>query len=132
MHSLAEEGLDAAQLARLARRLKRADVAIETAVDRAATDLFVDLPGAPAIAIESRRFADLPAEVALRLLGRALARIGDEGPVELGKLEALKSALDEVQNIVESRFRRTLAGAIVTLKDRQILVERHRRAVARS
>jgi len=60
----------------------------------------------------------------LRLLGRALARIGDEGPVELGKLEALKSALDEVQNIVESRFRRTLAGAIVTLKDRQILVER--------
>jgi len=124
MHSLAEEGLDAAQLARLARRLKRADVAIETAVDRAATDLFVDLPGAPAIAIESRRFADLPAEVALRLLGRALARIGDEGPVELGKLEALKSALDEVQNSVESRFRRTLAGAIVTLKDRQILVER--------
>src|SRR4029078_1380407 len=82
MHSLAEEGLDAAQLARLARRLKRADVAIETAVDRAATDLFVDLPGAPAIAIESRRFADLPAEVALRLLGRALARIGDEGPGE--------------------------------------------------
>ncbi|HTM72677.1 MAG TPA: tRNA lysidine(34) synthetase TilS [Pseudolabrys sp.] len=124
MHSLAEEGLDAAQLARLARRLKRADVAIETAVDRAATDLFVDLPGAPAIAIESRRFADLPAEVALRLLGRALARIGDEGPVELGKLEALKSALDEVQNSAESRFRRTLAGAIVTLKDRQILVER--------
>jgi len=124
MHSLAEEGLDAAQLARLARRLKRADVAIETAVDRAATDLFVDLPGAPAIAIESRRFADLPAEVALRLLGRALAGIGDEGPVELGKLEALKSALDEAQNSAESRFRRTLAGAIVTLKDRQILVER--------
>ena len=124
MHSLAEEGLDAAQLARLARRLKRADVAIETAVDRAATDLFVDLPGAPAIAIESRRFANLPAEVALRLLGRALARIGDEGPVELGKLEAFKSALDEAQNSAESRFRRTLAGAIVTLKDRQILVER--------
>lgn len=124
MHLLAEEGLDAAQLARLARRLKRADVAIETAVDRAVTDLFVDLPGAPAIAIESRRFADLPAEVALRLLGRALARIGDEGPVQLGKLEALKSALDEAQNSAERRFRRTLAGAIVTLKDRQILVER--------
>jgi tRNA(Ile)-lysidine synthase len=124
MHLLAEEGLDAAQLARLAHRLKRADVAIEKAVERAVTELFVELPGAPAIAIESRRFADLPAEVALRLLGRAVARVGDEGPVELGKLEALKTALDEAQNGPENRFRRTLAGAIVTLKDPQILVER--------
>lgn len=124
MHLLAEEGLDAAQLARLAHRLKRADVAIEKAVERAVTELFVELPGAPAIAIESRRFADLPAEVALRLLGRAVARIGDEGPVELGKLEALKTALDEAQNSPKNRFRRTLAGAIVTLKDPQILVER--------
>jgi tRNA(Ile)-lysidine synthase len=124
MHLLAEEGLDAAQLARLAHRLKRADVAIEKAVERAVTELFVELPGAPAIALESRRFADLPAEVALRLLGRAVARVGDEGPVELGKLEALKTALDEAQNSPKNRFRRTLAGAIVTLKDPQILVER--------
>ncbi|HET8971822.1 MAG TPA: tRNA lysidine(34) synthetase TilS [Pseudolabrys sp.] len=124
MHLLAEEGLDAAQLARLAHRLKRADVAIEKAVERAVMELFVELPGAPAIVIESRRFADLPAEVALRLLGRAVARVGDEGPVELGKLEALKTALDEAQNSPKNRFRRTLAGAIVTLKDPQILVER--------
>ncbi|MFY9686348.1 MAG: tRNA lysidine(34) synthetase TilS [Pseudolabrys sp.] len=124
MHLLAEEGLDAAQLARLARRLRRADVAIERAVERAVAELFVELPGAPAIAIEARRFADLPAEVALRLLGRAMARVGNEGPVELGKLEAFKTALDEAQNSPKNRFRRTLAGAIVTLKDPQILVER--------
>jgi tRNA(Ile)-lysidine synthase len=124
MHLLAEEGLDATQLARLAHRLRRADVAIEKAVERAVTELFVELSGAYAIAIESRRFADLPAEVALRLLGRAVARVGDEGPVELGKLEALKTALDEAQKSPKNRFRRTLAGAIVTLKDPQILVER--------
>jgi tRNA(Ile)-lysidine synthase len=124
MHMLAEEGLDAAQLARLARRLKRADVAIERAVERAVAELFVELHGAPAIAIEARRFADLPAEVALRLLGRAIARVGIEGPVELGKLEALKTVLDEAQNSPKNHFRRTLAGAIVTLKDPQILVER--------
>ena len=124
MHLLAEEGLDAAQLARLARRLKRADVAIERAVERAVAELFVELPGAPAIAIEARRFADLPAEVALRLLGLAMARVGNEGPVELGKLETLKTALDEAQNSPKNHFRRTLAGAIVTLKDPQILVER--------
>jgi tRNA(Ile)-lysidine synthase len=124
MNLLAEEGLDARQLARLAGRLRRADIAIEQAADRAVADLFVELPAAPAIAIESPRFADLPAEVALRLLGRAIARVGDEGPVELGKLEALKTALDEAQTGPEHRFRRTLAGAIVTLKDPQILVER--------
>jgi tRNA(Ile)-lysidine synthase len=124
MTSLAEEGLDARQLGRLARRLKRADSAIERAVDRAAADLLVELPTRPGVAIEARRFADLPAEVAMRLLGRAVARVGDEGPVELGKLEMLKTAFDEAQNSPKIRFRRTLAGAIVTLKDPQILVER--------
>jgi tRNA(Ile)-lysidine synthase len=123
MNLLAEEGLDAVRLARLARRLRRADAAIERAVEDAVAELFVELPAGEAIAIESRRFADLPAEVALRLLGRALARLGDEGPVELGKLETLKTALDEAQNGAEHRFRRTLAGAIVTLKDPQIIVE---------
>ncbi len=39
------------------------------------------------IVFATARFADLPAEVALRLLGRAIAHAGDEGPVELGKLE---------------------------------------------
>jgi tRNA(Ile)-lysidine synthase len=53
-----------------------------------------------------------------------VARVGDEGPVELGKLEMLKTAFDEAQNSPKIRFRRTLAGAIVTLKDPQILVER--------
>jgi tRNA(Ile)-lysidine synthase len=76
------------------------------------------------LCIEARRFADLPAEIALRLLGRAVARVGDEGPVELGKLEALKCAVDRVQTVSEQRFRRTLAGAIVTLTDRQLIVER--------
>lgn len=123
MDMLAEEGLDSGQLARLARRLRRADIAIEKAVDRAAADLAVELT-VTSVAIEARRFADLPAEIGLRLLGRAVGKVGDEGPVELGKLEALKSALDEAQNRAEYRFRRTLAGAIVTLKDPQILVER--------
>jgi tRNA(Ile)-lysidine synthase len=124
MTSLAEEGLDARQLGRLARRLKRADIAIERAVDRAVAELLVELPTTPGVAIEARRFADLPAEVAMRVLSRAMTRVGDEGPVELGKLEMLKSALDEAQNSPNNRFRRTLAGAIVTLKDPQILVER--------
>jgi tRNA(Ile)-lysidine synthase len=66
----------------------------------------------------------LPAEIALRLLGRVLTNVGDEGPVELGKLEALKSALDAAQNTDIGHFRRTLAGAVVTLAGLQLVVER--------
>ncbi len=70
-------------------------------------------------------YADLPAEISLRLLGRAVARAGNEGPVELGKLEALHEALTaamaEGRN---ARFRRTLAGAMVTLSGTKLIVER--------
>jgi tRNA(Ile)-lysidine synthase len=119
MPELAREGLDAGRLALLARRLKRADMAIEAAVDRAEAELTLS-PGV----FDAAGYARLPAEVALRLLGRALARAGDEGPVELAKLEALKAALDAARNIPNTRFRRSLAGAIVTLAGRQITVER--------
>jgi tRNA(Ile)-lysidine synthase len=124
MDALAEEGLDHHRLAQLARRLKRAEGAIEAAVDRAMGDLAVELPPSGALAIEARRFADLPAEIGLRVLGRAMSKVGNEGPVELGKLEALKCAMDYAQAAGEGRFRRTLAGAVVTLADRQLMVER--------
>ena len=123
MSALADEGLDAGRLAQIARRLRRAETAIEAAVDRAVT-MVVDMPRPHAVALEARRFAELPAEIALRLLGRLVARVGDEGPIELGKLEALNFALDSAQNTVDGRFRRSLAGAIVTLAGRQIIVER--------
>jgi tRNA(Ile)-lysidine synthase len=68
--------------------------------------------------------AKLPAEISMRLIGRAVARLGDEGPVELGKLEALNAALAAAQAAGERRFRRTLAGAIVTLADGQLAVDK--------
>ena len=124
MGTLAHEGLDARRLALLARRLKRADTAIEVVVNRAAAELLLELPAPGAVAMEARRIAGLPAEIALRLLGRAVANVGDEGPVELGKLETLKFALDDAQARDDGRFRRTLAGAVVTLAGRQIIIER--------
>ena len=123
MPALAGEGLDAGRLALLARRLKRADTAIEAAVERAARDLTVEIAGG-AVTLEARRFGDLPDEVALRLLGRAIDQVGDEGPVELAKLESLKSALDNAQKANNPRFRRSLAGAIVTLAGPLVVVER--------
>ncbi len=123
MNVLADEGLNAGRLAQLAYRLRRAEAAIESAVDGAAS-LMIDMQRAHAVALETRQFAALPDEIALRLLGRLVAQVGDEGPVELGKLETLKFALDAARNTGNRPFRRTLAGAIVTLAGRQMIVER--------
>jgi tRNA(Ile)-lysidine synthase len=79
----------------------------------------------------AEKFARLPAEVALRLLGRAIDHAGDEGPVELGKLEALHAALQAAlagasttDTSRKSRLRRTLGGALVTLAGDALLIER--------
>jgi tRNA(Ile)-lysidine synthase len=128
MPALAREGLDARRLALLARRLRRADAAIETAVAVAAAALSrAPWPERGPIVFDAEKFTRLPAEVALRLLGRAIAQRGEEGPVQLGKLEALCEAL--ASGGARSRretfhLRRTLAGALVSLDSDRLVVER--------
>jgi tRNA(Ile)-lysidine synthase len=121
MPALAREGLDARGLARLAARMRRADATIAFAVGAARAALAPG-PWAPRgpVVFETARFADLPAEVALRLLGQAIAHSGNEGAVELGKLENLYEALRQAR----FRLRRTLAGALVTLAGERLTVER--------
>ncbi|MGQ3675051.1 tRNA lysidine(34) synthetase TilS [Xanthobacter sp. TB0139] len=132
--ALAEEGLDARRLGQFARRMARADAALEAAVDVAEAHLSQPVTrersGAeragfrlPAVA-----FAALPDEIGLRLLGRIIDRAGHEGPVELGKLESLVAALharlrlrgqaDEKTGADHhpASFRRTLAGAFLEIK----------------
>jgi tRNA(Ile)-lysidine synthase len=122
--ALAAEGLDARRFALLGRRARRAEAAIEFAVAAAAAALSAGAWSEHGpIALEAEGFAVLPAEVALRLLGRAIARVGDEGRVELGKLESLADAL-AAASTAGVRFRRTLAGAVVTLGRERITVER--------
>jgi len=117
---LEREGLGAARLATLAWRLRRADAAIEVAVD-AAQVAVSRRPWTAGIAFEAALFDRLPAEIALRLLGRAVAFAGDAGagPVALGKLEALLAAVGERRGLL----RRTLAGAVVTCRGDEIRVE---------
>jgi tRNA(Ile)-lysidine synthase len=121
MPALAREGLDARGLARFAARLRRAESTIQVAV-QAARSALAPLPWREhgPIVFETAPFAGLPAEVALRLLGEAVAHTGDEGPVELAKLESLYEALRQAR----SRLRRTLAGALITLDRDYLTVER--------
>jgi len=121
MPALAREGLDARGLARLAARLRRAESTIQVAVQAARSALAPPpWPQCGPIAFATAPFAGLPAEVGLRLLGEAVAHAGDEGPVELAKLESLYEALRQAR----SRLRRTLAGALITLDRDYLRVER--------
>ena len=121
MPALAREGLDARGLARLAARLRRAEQAIAVAVDAARAALSPPpWPPRGPVTFATAAFAGLPAEVALRLLGEAIAHTGDEGPVELAKLESLYDALAQAR----ARLRQTLAGALITLNPDRLTVER--------
>lgn len=121
MPGLAAEGLHARRLATLALRMRRANAAIDRMAAAVAARVVADGPGRAAI--DAALFADLPEEVALRLLGRLAAVMGDEGEVELGKLETLLAALFQALS-AGVRFRRTLAGAMITLAGDRIVVER--------
>jgi tRNA(Ile)-lysidine synthase len=142
MPALAAEGGDARNLARLASRLARANAAVEVLVDGAERylalrDREIRHSGAGARAFDARifdfqAFAGMPEEIRLRLLLRAIDRFGHEGPAELGKVEALLSALDVMaaadlvaENAAarQPRLKRTLAGALVSLIDGRIRVE---------
>jgi tRNA(Ile)-lysidine synthase len=152
--ALAAEGGNTRNLARLAARLSRANAALEVLVDgaerflaltsreaaqpgfgaresggqnREGTGNAFDAKSFPAAA-----FAAMPEEVRLRLLLRAINRVGHEGPAELGKVEALSSAL--YQAVAETtarrrngrnsaRLKQTLAGALVSLIDGRIRIE---------
>ena len=129
MPALAREGLDAARIALLARRLQRAEGALECAVDDASAHLSEQAwSDAGPVVLDANGFLLLPAEIALRLLARAINRVGDEGALRLGKLETLYEALASYEELASARgkerMRRTLAGALVTLGGARLTVER--------
>jgi tRNA(Ile)-lysidine synthase len=127
MPMLAGEGLDAKRLALLAMRLRRAEAAIEFAVTvaaRAVSDAaWTD--GSP-ILLDAEKFIGLPAEVALRLLGRAIVHAAGESPLRLGRLETLYDLLTQSESLRlrDNRLRRTLAGALITLAGDRLTIER--------
>jgi len=123
MPVLAGEGLTADRLIRLARRVRRSEAAHEAVVNWMASRLGLG-PNTRKIVLGSGDWGQIPAEIALRLLGRAIGTIGDEGPVELGKLEALSDALEAALAEGAPRFCRTLAGAMVSLRKNCIVIER--------
>lgn len=120
MPQLAAEGADARSFARLAARLARADAALEVMTDGAARYLASRHTGGRP-GIEAAAFAALAEEIRVRLLIRAIAAVGHEGPAELGKVETLVAALAEA-TLSGTPLKRTLAGAMVRLERGRIEV----------
>ena len=142
MPVLAAEGGDTRNLVRLASRLARANAAVEVLVDGAERYLALrdrqalrsgfnaktfDAGRLDAKTFDAKTFAAMPDEIRLRLLLRAIDRVGHEGPAELGKVEALLSALDragaENNPGRQSTLKQTLAGALIILIDGRIRIE---------
>jgi len=125
MGVLAGEGLDARRLAVFARRLRRADAALEAAADNAASTIS-QWPWSTEgpITFDRNEFLNIPAELGLRLLGRAVGHVGDEGPVELKKLERLYETLVSRSRANGDGLRSTLAGAVVAMGENGLIVKR--------
>jgi tRNA(Ile)-lysidine synthase len=140
MPALAAEGGDARNLTRLAARLARANAAVEVLADGAERYLALKgrgasqaSPGAsPGAGPDARvfdfaAFAAIPEEIRVRLLQRAIDRFGHEGPAELGKVEALLTALERAGGKTAGprrpKLKQTLAGAVISLAGGEIRVE---------
>ncbi len=125
MPALAAEGADARNLARLAARLARANVALELMADGAERYLARSAPP-DAAGFDVVAFMALSDELRVRLLLRAIDRAGHEGPAELGKVEALVQALDAAAGTrrpaAGARLKRTLAGAVISLERGRIRI----------
>ncbi|MBU6463547.1 MAG: tRNA lysidine(34) synthetase TilS [Bradyrhizobium sp.] len=133
MPALAAEGGDPANLARLAARLARANAAVEVLADGA--ERYLALKDRAALHVGPRAkifdfeaFAAVPEEIRVRLLQRAIGRFGHEGPAELGKVEALLSALERAGAKKKPRgphpkLKQTLAGAMISLAGGRIRIE---------
>jgi tRNA(Ile)-lysidine synthase len=125
--ALAMEGLTSARLATAARRLARADAAIELMTSELQPKVMRPRGGRQslenAMTLDAGAFFQAADEISLRLLGRAVEATGDEGPVELAKLEALHSALWDAHG-AGVPLRRTLAGALVSLDGARLTVAR--------
>ena len=121
---LAAEGLEPERLAGLARRIGRADAALDAVADELQAAIAGGhWPKSGPVAFANGAFFRVPDEIGIRLLGRAIDQTGDEGPVELGKLEALFDALKDARKAAMP-LRRTLAGAIVSLETGSVTIAR--------
>lgn len=144
MPLLAGEGLTPARLALLAKRMQRVEEILGYALARANTDVVIDDRSIyqrmraqgedEPILLRTREFSKLPDEIAIRLLDWTISKVG-KGDPQLGKLERFHNSMHEILSVYSESpeteailrfkpFRRTLAGALVTVARDKITIEK--------
>ena len=120
MPGLANAGIAAESVAKTARRLQRADEAIEFAVN-AFVEEFVSVDAHAVIAIQRDRFRSAPAEIRVRTLERILAASGgvDWPPPRSERVEAVENAI-----MAAEPFKRTLAGSVISAEREAVVFHR--------
>jgi tRNA(Ile)-lysidine synthase len=116
---LAKEGITSASLALMAKRLARANAALNRLADEAAFALRAGRKEGSAF--EARGFFLMPEELGVRMLRGAVDAQGAEGPAELAKVEALYDNLIAA-HLAGGELKRTLAGALVMLSGAALVV----------
>lgn len=116
---LAKEGIDAANLGVMARRLARANAALNLFAEESAFALRADREAGQGF--EAHGFFLMPEEVGIRMLRNAVDAEGIEGPAELAKVESLYAGLVAAYRENQG-LKRTLAGALVTLSEAALVV----------
>ncbi len=89
LHTLQAEGLDAAQIALSARRLQRANAALDEAAARL-TDSVVDVHSEGYGCVDRQAFADAPEELQIRLLQRLVWMFGGHSVPKMAGIERLR------------------------------------------
>lgn len=121
MPELASEGLDAAKLGTLARRLARAEQALKQRA-QAVFDQSLKVEDAGSLTFDSGFLTQEPAEISLRVLGLALGAMApacSSGQYE-ARLERLESCLEALNAgaLAEETVQRTLQDCTVRLTTR--------------
>jgi tRNA(Ile)-lysidine synthase len=116
MPLLASLGLDARRLSRFAERMRDADRTLENLASRAFAEISV---GEQGISIERPWLRAIPHAVAVRVIGRALDRVGGgRKPHALGAVETL------TDRIIRETFKTTLHGCVIDAGDETIRIAR--------
>ncbi len=122
MPKLAAEGLTAERLALLGRRIEKAETALAAVSYDAIQKIAARWPPDGRVSLSAGGFLELPEAIAMHVLYLAIASIGHDEPIQLGKLEELVAALRTADR--SRRLRRTLAGDMVTLDGDTLSIER--------
>jgi tRNA(Ile)-lysidine synthase len=122
MPLLAADGIDAAGLAATARRLAQAAETIDAVASRL-IDMAVETDALATAAIDPALLLASPGEIRLRSLARILIAVGgDDYPPRFERLAALLRDMEGHDG--SSRFKRTLAGAVIEWREGRFVVYR--------